>query len=97
MVVQCQGNLLDVVHAGGPPPRLTGRIDGRQQQGDENADDGDHHQQLNERKPNSSLLVQPGVQSNASIPCPAISKELGQPLVVAAVRQSRFLILNPDD
>ena len=50
VVVQCQGNLPDVVHARCSPPRLPGGLDGRQQQADKNADDGDHHQQFDKRK-----------------------------------------------
>ena len=53
MIVQCQANLLEIVHARRTPPRLAGRIDGRQQQADEDADDGDHHQQFHERKTTS--------------------------------------------
>jgi hypothetical protein len=33
-----------------PPRRLAGHLHGRQEQGDEHADNGNHHQQLDERK-----------------------------------------------
>jgi hypothetical protein len=42
--------LLDVVGALGAPGGLSGGLDPRQQQPDQNADDGDHHQQFDQRK-----------------------------------------------
>ena len=42
--------LLEVVLALDLPARLAGGIHGGQHQGDENANDGDDHQKLNERK-----------------------------------------------
>ena len=64
-----QANLAHVVRACRPPPRLAGRIDGRQQQADQDADDRDHHQQLDERKTLhvrrfGLLPEQPGAASN---------------------------------
>ena len=43
--------LLEVVEALDPPGRLSRRLDGRQQQGDEDADDRDHDQQFDEGEP----------------------------------------------
>ena len=48
VVVQGDADLLEVVGALGPAGRLAGRLDGRQQQGDQHADDGDDHQQLDQ-------------------------------------------------
>ena len=50
MVVHCDDYLPELVNALRAPRRLTGRLDRRQQECDEDADDGDHHQQLDERK-----------------------------------------------
>ena len=46
IVVHRQADLLEVVDALGPAGRLAGRLHGRQEQGDQHGDDGDHHQQL---------------------------------------------------
>ena len=43
-------DLLQVVDALAPPRRLAGRLHGRQQQRDQHADDGDHHEQLDQRE-----------------------------------------------
>ena len=49
MRVQRQGNLLHVVRAATRPVgRLSHGLNRRQQQADEDADDRDHHQQLDE-------------------------------------------------
>src|SRR5262249_20535291 len=48
VVVQGEADLLQVVHALGPPGRFPGRLHRREQQGDEDGDDGDDDQQLNE-------------------------------------------------
>jgi hypothetical protein len=48
--VEGEAELLPVVAALDPPRRLTGRLNGRQQQGDQDANDGDHHEQLDERE-----------------------------------------------
>ena len=42
--------LLEVAGALGPSRRLAGRLHGRQEQRDEDADDGDHHQEFDEGK-----------------------------------------------
>ena len=42
--------LLEVVCTLGTPRRLAGRLHGRQQERNEDADDGDHHQQFDQRK-----------------------------------------------
>ena len=45
-----QAELLQVVGALGAPGRFAGRLDGWQEQRDEHGDDGDHHQQLDQRE-----------------------------------------------
>ena len=44
VVVQRQPDLFLVVDALNPPRRLAGRLDGGQEQRDQDGDDGDHHQ-----------------------------------------------------
>jgi hypothetical protein len=48
--MQRQPHLLQVVAALHPPRRLARRLHGRQQQRHQHPDDGDHHQQLNQRE-----------------------------------------------
>ena len=43
-------DLLDLIGALRPPGRLAGRLDRRQQQGDQDANDGDHDQQFDQRE-----------------------------------------------
>src|SRR5262249_15443777 len=43
--------LLQVIDALGPPRRLARRLDGGQEQRDQDRDNGDHHQQLDQREP----------------------------------------------
>ena len=43
-----QAQLLQVVGALGAAGGLAGRLDRRQEQGDQDRDDGDHHQQLDQ-------------------------------------------------
>ena len=50
VVMQRQADLLEIIAALQLPGRLPGRLDRRQQQRDQDADDGDYHQQFNERK-----------------------------------------------
>ena len=50
VVLEAEAELLDVVGTLRAPGRLAGRLDGREQQADEHADDGDHHQQFHERE-----------------------------------------------
>jgi Replication initiator protein A len=50
IVMHRQPDLLQVVQALRPPRRFPGRLDGGQQQGDQHGDDGDHHQQLDQRE-----------------------------------------------
>jgi hypothetical protein len=50
MNVQSKPKLLEVVRATATTGRLPGCLNGRQEQADERADDGDHHEQLDERK-----------------------------------------------
>src|SRR5262249_39316962 len=51
VVLQGQADLLEVVGRGGPVGGLADLLHGRQEQGDEHADDGDDHQQLDQGKP----------------------------------------------
>jgi hypothetical protein len=53
VVVQREADLLDVVGALRAPRRLPRRLDGGQQQGDQDNDDRDHHQQLDQRETGS--------------------------------------------
>jgi hypothetical protein len=46
--VQCQPQLLHVVLAGTPTSRFTSLLDSWQKQGNQNGDDGDHHQEFNQ-------------------------------------------------
>jgi hypothetical protein len=48
--VQAEADLLQVVRTLHPPGRLTRRLDGGQQQGDQDGDDRDHHQEFDERE-----------------------------------------------
>ena len=45
-----QGDLLEVVRALGPVARLPRRLDGRQEQGDQDRDDGDHDEEFDQRE-----------------------------------------------
>src|SRR5262249_38155833 len=49
--VNGQPHLLEVVLAGGPIGRLADLLHRRNQQRDQDGDDGDHHEQLDEREP----------------------------------------------
>ena len=48
VVVQGQADLLEVVDALGTPGGFAGRLDGGQQQGDQDADDADDHEQFDQ-------------------------------------------------
>ena len=50
MAVNSEPQLLEIVGALAAPGRLAGRLHGRQKQADERADDGDHHQKLDQRE-----------------------------------------------
>ena len=50
IIVGSQALLLEVVDALDPAGGLAGRLDGRQQQGDQDADDGDGDQEFDERE-----------------------------------------------
>ena len=50
VVVQGDAELLQVVDALGATGGLAGRLDGGQEQGDQDGDDRDHHQQLDQRE-----------------------------------------------
>ena len=56
VVVRCQRELTDIVAAVTPPRRLAGRLHRRQEQADERADDGDHHQELDEGKTRPGIV-----------------------------------------
>jgi hypothetical protein len=49
-----QSDLLQVVHALRPPRRLARRLDGGQQQRDQDRGDRNHHQQLDQRETTTS-------------------------------------------
>ena len=51
VVDAAERQLLQVVHALGPPGSLASCLNGRQQQRDQNANDGNHDQQFDKRKP----------------------------------------------
>ena len=51
VVVQAYADLLEIVGAGHPPRGFARRLDGRQQERDEDADDGDHDQQFDQGEP----------------------------------------------
>ena len=50
VIVEGQGDLLEVVGTLRAPSRLAGGLDSGQQQGDQDRDDGDDHQKLNQRE-----------------------------------------------
>ena len=52
-----QANLAEIVRALAPPSRFARRLDRRQEQCHQHANDGDHHQQLNERECPASLAA----------------------------------------
>jgi hypothetical protein len=54
MDVASQSHLFELVRALGPPRGLAGRLHGREEQGDQGADDGDHDQELDERETSSA-------------------------------------------
>ena len=53
VVVEGQADLLQVVLAAQPGGGLADLLHGGQEQADEHRDDGDHHQQLDQREPRS--------------------------------------------
>ena len=55
-----QADLLEVVGAADACGRLADLLDGGQQQADEDGDDGDHHQQLDQREAGSSFSLESG-------------------------------------
>lgn len=50
VVVQREGDLPDLIRALHPARRLPGTLHGRQKQGNQDADDGNHHQKLYQGK-----------------------------------------------
>ena len=59
VIVQGEPDLLQVVDALGTAGRLAGGLDGRQQQGDQDRDDGDHDQQLDQRESATAHRISP--------------------------------------
>jgi hypothetical protein len=49
-IVNAQPDLLQMVLATRPAGRLAGLLDSRQEHADEDADDGDHHEEFNQGK-----------------------------------------------
>ena len=58
IIVQGHTQLLQIVVALRAAGGLASGLDGRQQQGHQDPDDGDHHQQFDERESEPSLLLQ---------------------------------------
>ena len=56
-IVDRQADLLEVVDALGAAGRLAGRLDGGQEQADQDGDDGDHHQQLDQGEPSGAVPI----------------------------------------
>jgi hypothetical protein len=80
IVVRGQCHLLQIVAALGSPCRFTGGLNGRQQQGDQHGNNGDHHQQFNERKTPSpithlTILSRPDIKAN-DLPQPPGTKTI---------------------
>src|SRR5262249_13856602 len=48
--VECEAELLEVVHALSPAGRLAGHLDGGQAQGDHEGDDAGEHEELDQRE-----------------------------------------------
>ncbi len=63
-VVQSDAELLEVVFAGRPPGRFPRLLNSRQEQGDQDCNDGNHHQQLDQGE--SSSLTPSGARSFCS-------------------------------
>jgi hypothetical protein len=59
-----QADLFQVVGALGTTGRLARRLHGREQQGDQYGDDGDHHQQLDQRE---ATMVPPPKMSHGPL------------------------------
>ena len=57
VIVERQRDLPEVIGATGPPGRLAGRLHRRQEQADERADDGDHHEEFDQREPGRSHVA----------------------------------------
>src|SRR5690606_24116237 len=61
-----QTKLLEVAGAVGAARRFACRLNGRQQHGDQDADDGDHYQQFDESKAGSMSGVHGGLSSGSN-------------------------------
>ncbi len=66
IVVDSQADLFEIVAALHPPRRFARRLNGRQQKSHEDADDGDHHEQLDQREtsPITIHLNTPDMEKN---------------------------------
>jgi hypothetical protein len=62
MAVHREGKLLDIVRAGCPPCRFTGRLHRRKEQADKCADDGDDDEKFDEGEPGLGPLAGPGLR-----------------------------------
>ena len=60
VIVQGQPHLLEVVLALRPPGGLAGGLDGGEEQADQDGDDGDDHQQLDQREAAASEAMAHG-------------------------------------
>jgi hypothetical protein len=50
VILKCDSDLLQIVDALRPAGRLAGGLHGGQEQRDQDADDGNHHKQFDQRK-----------------------------------------------
>jgi len=66
IVVQCQSHLLEIVAALGAACCLASGLNGRQQQGDQDADDGDDHQELDECETSTESQTTPRLLSRVT-------------------------------
>ncbi len=57
VVKDSQSDLLEIIAALNASRRLPGPLNNRKQQGDENRDDGDYHQQFDQRKRVATALA----------------------------------------
>jgi hypothetical protein len=57
VVVRCNSQLAEMIEALSPPGGFAGGLNRRKEQCHQDADDCDHHQQLNERKSATALHV----------------------------------------
>ena len=70
MLLERLGKVANIVAAGHLPGRLPHRLHGGQQQGHQQGDDGDHHQQLDEREPPCRACPRHRPINRAAMPAP---------------------------